>query len=179
MINHLLEQCNIDIMDLPDFDLNSTTILDLYLIYDLSFTLGSVSQCGSDTLSFFCNATLLLCNGSSSSIDLSEECEEVRDNKCATEWRIVEGYFKRIMPDCMSFTKDGSLTFTSAPILSCSNQFDHFCGSTCSPVCGEYSLLTEDTSTHYFRFVASILGVICFIGGVITLIACYYNWQKM
>jgi len=166
-------------MDLPDCDSNSTTILDLYLIYDLSFTLNSISQCGSDALSFFCNATILLCGGDSSSVDLTEECKEVRDKKCASEWRIVENFFKISLLDCISFTKSGNTTFRSAPILPCASQFDHFCGSTCAPVCGEYSVLTEDTSTFYFRFVVSTLGVICFIGGVITLIACYYNRQKM
>ena len=159
--------------------MNSTTILDLYSIYNLSFTLNSASQCGSDTLSFFCNATLLLCNGNSYLVDLTEECEEVRDNKCASEWRLVENFLNKSVPGCTSFSKDASLTFTSAPRLPCTNQFDHFCGSTCAPVCGEYSFSTDDTSTYYFHYVVATCGVISLTGGVITLIACYYHRQKV
>jgi len=175
-INDLLEQCNIDAMDIPDCVLNSSTILDLYSIYHLSF--NNVSQCGS-TLSFFCNATLLLCNGNSSTVDLTEECEEVRDNKCASEWRAVENFYNRSVPDCKSYTLNRSLTSGSAPSLKCPEQFGHFCGSTCLPVCGEYSVLTEDTSTYYYRFVIITCGVIGLISGVITLIACYYHRQNV
>ena len=166
-------------MDLPDCDLNASIILDLYSIYNLSFILKNVSQCGSDTLPFFCNATLLLCNGNSSLVDLTEECEEVRDNKCASEWRIVENFYNRSVPDCTSYTLNRSLTFGSAPSLKCPEQFDHFCGSTCFPVCGEYSVLTEDSSTYYYRFVISTCGVIGLISGVVTLIAFYFHRQKV
>jgi len=165
-------------MDIPDCDLNSNIILDLYSIYNLSFTLNNVSQCG-NTLSFFCNATLLLCNGNNSSIDLTEECEEVRDNKCASEWRLVENFLNKSIPNCTSFSEDGNLTFASAPRLLCSNQFDHFCGSLCAPVCGEYSFITENTSTYYIHFVVAACGVIGVIGGIVTLIACIYNREKV
>ena len=166
-------------MDIPDCDLNSTIILDLYSIYNLSFTLNNASQCGSDALSFFCNATLLVCNDNSYLVDLTEECKEVRDNKCASEWRIVENFLNKSIPGCTSFSKDANLTFTSAPRLPCTNQFDHFCGSTCAPVCGEYSFRTEDTSTSYIRFMLATCGAIGLIGGIITLIACYYKREKV
>ena len=164
-------------MDLPP-NCNYSAIINLYSVYNLS-SLVNASQCNNDTLSFFCDAALLLCDDNSSPVNLIEECKEVRDNKCASEWRIVENFFNKSIPDCTSFTKDGVLTFTSAPKLNCSNQFDHFCGSTCAPVCGDYSLLTEDTSTYYIRFVVATCGIIGLIGGVVTLTACYYNRQKV
>ena len=82
-----MRQCSITN---DDCDLKSTAIVGLQSVY----TLGLLnSQCvTNDTLSFFCNATLLLCNSNSSSVDLTEECEEVRDNKCTSEWRIVESF---------------------------------------------------------------------------------------
>jgi len=163
-------------MDLPDCDFNSTGIFDLYLIYELS---DNISQCGKDTLPFFCNTTLLLCNGNSSSVDLTEECEDIRDNKCASEWRIMESFYNLTFPSCMSFTNSGNLTFERAPFLSCPNQFDHHCGSTCSPVCGEYSFLARDTSSYYLRFVIAVCGVIGLIGGIVTLVASYYNRHKV
>ena len=54
-------------------------MLGLHSIYLLGLLLNSAgSQCSkNDALSFFCDATLLLCNGNSSSVDLTEECEEV------------------------------------------------------------------------------------------------------
>ena len=164
-------------ISLPDCDINSATIVDLYSVYDLSFTLSNATQCG-DELSFFCNATLLLCNGNSSSVDLTEECEEVRDNKCASEWRIVESFLNKTILDCtsLSFTEDRNLLFKSAPDLPCTSQFDHFCGSTCGPVCGEFSF-TEDASS--FRFVIIPCSLVGLTGGIITLIVCFYYRKKV
>jgi len=142
---------------------------------------SSTSECGTDnTLSFFCNATLLLCNGNSSSVDLTEECEEVRDNKCASEWRIVESVCNRTVPDCESYTTEGdNITHSKTPLLPCPNGFDHFCGSLCLPVCGEYFLATEGTPIYYFRFVVAIGGMLAMITGIISLIVCCYNSHKL
>ncbi|XP_065911428.1 uncharacterized protein [Dysidea avara] len=166
-ISSLLEKCdkmlmiNITNTDFPECELDF--IEGLWSIFDL----GTGSPCTKDALSFFCNATLLLCNGNSSSVDLTEECEEVRDNKCASEWRIVENFYNRSVPDCTSYTysEDVNLTSSKAPSLPCPNGFDHFCGSTCLPVCAGDNL-----------YSGGIIGV---IAGVITLIAFYYYRQKV
>ena len=161
-----------------DLDCDESVITGLSVIFTIGWYMEN-TECYYDSLSFFCNATLLLCNGNSSSVDLTEECEEVRDKKCASAWRIADSFFNETVPDCMSYSEDGNLTFSKAPSLPCPSNFDHFCGSTCLPVCGGHYLLTDITLNLVFYVLAIITGVISLIGGVITLIACYYNWHKM
>ena len=175
----LMDHCKINYSEYQDCELNSTAILGLHSIYHLGLN-SAASQCDTDdVLSFFCNATLLLCNGNSSSVDLTEECEEVQDNKCASEWRTVESICNRSVPDCMSYGEDVDTAYSKAPLLTCPTGFDHFCDSICLPVCGEYFLSTEDTSIYYFRFVAATFGVLGLIVGIITIIVCYYNLHKL
>ncbi|XP_065911487.1 uncharacterized protein [Dysidea avara] len=177
----LIGNCKANFTEFQDCALNSTAVLGLHSVYLLGLLLNSAaSQSGkNDALSFFCNATLLLCDGNSSSVDLTEECKEVRDNKCPSEWRIVESICNRSVPDCVSYAKDGNLTFSKAPKLPCPTGFDHFCGSTCLPVCGEAFLSTADTSIYYFHFLAATGGIFGLIVGAITMIVCYYNRQKL
>jgi len=169
-----MKQCNIT---LNDCDLNSTEVVGIHSVY----TLGTLNlQClTNDTLSFFCNATLLLCNGNSPLIDLTKECEKVRDNKCASEWRIAESFYNISIPDCMSFTEDGNLTYSQAPRLPCHSEFDHICGSTCLPVCGEYSVLINYKLRNTLYIIVIAFGNVGLIGGIITLFACYFNRHKM
>ena len=174
----LMDHCKINISDCK---LNSMAILDLHSIYYLGLN-STASQCGTnDTLSFFCNATLLLCNGSSSSVDLIEECEEVRDNKCASEWRIVESICNISVVNCSSYSGDGTLTFSKAPNQNCPTGFDHFCDSNsiCLPVCGERIFTIEGTLIFFFRVVAPSCGILGFIVGIIAIIVCYYNAHKL
>ena len=163
-----------DITDYPECELDF--IVGLWSIFEL----GTDLPCAEDTLSFFCNATLLLCSNNNSSVDLTEECKEVRDNECASEWRIVENFYNRPVPDCSSFIEDGNLTFSKAPSLPCPNGFDHFCGSTCLPVCAGDNLYSGgNTVLRSIYIVVAILGVIGVIAGAVTLIACYYYRQKV
>jgi len=168
-----MKQCRITY---DNCDLTSTAILGLHSVY----TLGTLNlQCvTNDTLLFFCNAILQLCN-KSSSIDLTEECKEVRDNKCASEWRIVESFYNISVPDCISFREDGNLSYSQAPILNCANEFDHICGSTCLPVCGEYSVFMNYKLRNALYIIIIVFGIIGLIGGIITLIACYFNRHKL
>ena len=157
---------------------DESAITGLSLIYTVGLYVEN-AECYYDSLPFFCNAVFLLCNGNSSSVDLSEKCEEVRDNKCASEWRIVESFFNETLPDCMSYKEDGNLSYSKAPGLPCPSEFDHFCGSTCLPVCDGQYLLTKNNLDLAFYILAIITGAISLAGGVITLIACYYNKDRV
>jgi len=161
-----------------DLECNQSAITALSVIFAIGWYMEN-TECYYDSLSFFCNATLLLCNGNGSTVDLTEECEEVRDNNCISEWRIVEGFFDESIPDCMSYREGGNMTFSRAPSFQCPSKFDHFCGSACLPVCDGHYLITENTFDFVFYVLAIITGTICLIGAVITLIACYYNRHKM
>jgi len=161
-------------IDYQNCESNYAEILGLQTIYALGVLKNA--SCANDTLLFFCNATLLLCSGNSSSVNLTEECKEVRDNKCISEWRIVEHFYNRSVPDCTSYAKDANLTFEVAPKLPCPKNSGHFCGTTCLPVCGEYSLFLENTVLVAITITFEILGL---IGGVITLIICYFKHHKV
>ena len=171
----MMKYCNI--ID-ADCEFNTSALVGLHSVYGLG--LKTNSQCVTNTtLSFFCNATLLLCYGNSSSIHLAEMCEEVRDNSCSSEWRIAENFYDQLVPDCISYGQDMNLTFQRAPNLPCPVHFDHFCNSICLPLCGEYSLLTQDSSSNFSIYLAVVAGVTGLIGGIITLIICYYRRSKL
>jgi len=175
----LLEECNNTMIGFGnDLDCDESAITGLSWIYTVGLYVEN-TVCYYDALSFFCNATILLCNGNSSSVDLTEECEEVRDNKCASEWRIVESFFSAAVPDCMSYREGRNLTFSRAPSLPCPSEFDHFCGSTCLPVCDGHYLLTDNNLDLAFYVLAIVTATISLMGGVITLIACYCNQQRV
>jgi len=157
---------------------NKSAITGLSIIFAVGLYMEN-TECYYDSLQFFCNAIVLLFNDTNSSIDLSEECEEVRDNKCASEWRIADSFFNEGVPDCMSYRESGNLTHSKAPYLPCPSNFDHFCGSTCLPVCDGHYLITDNKLDLVFYILAIITATISLFGGVITLIACYYNRHKL
>jgi len=169
--------CEVNESEYQDCEFNSKS-LGLYLVHFAGMFLNT--QClADDTMSFFCNTTLLLCSGNSSSVDLTEECEEVRDKKCASEWRLVESICNISVLNCSSYSEDIDLTFSKAPNQMCPNGFDHLNGSTCFPVCGEDYLSIENSSVDYVSVVAFISGIISIIWGIITLIAYYYKRDKL
>jgi len=135
-------------------------------------------QCSSSAVPFFCNATYSLCGDDTYMMDISEECVQVRDNDCAIEWRVLENFFGALIPDCGSFSEDGNLSFSKAPELNCSNQFDVFCGSMCLPVCSEFSQMSEG-ATVTSNVLTILFEVIGIISGVVTLIACIFNRKTM
>ena len=135
-------------------------------------------QCNSSAVPFFCNATYSLCGDDTYMMDISVECVQVRDNDCAIEWRVLENFLGVPIPDCGSFSEDGNLSFTKAPPLNCSDQFDVFCDSMCLPVCSEFSQISHDAAVTS-NALTILFEVIGLIGGVITLIACVFNRKTM
>ena len=168
----LLTKCGIT--NLTEDCINSSAITSLHTVY----ALGSVIEqsCTEDALPFFCNATLFLCSESESH-DLTSMCLNVRDRDCALEWRLVETVLNTSVPDCTSFEMNSNLTFTKSPLPSCPDQFDIFCDSICLPVCGEYAPFTVGGNFYYIFL--SIWGGVGIIGGIVTLIKCYFNRQKL
>ena len=135
-------------------------------------------QCSSSAVPFFCNATYSLCGDDTYMMDISEECVQVRDNDCAIEWRVLENFFGASIPDCGSFSENGNLSFSKAPKLNCSDQFDVFCGSMCLPVCSEFSQLSHGAAVTS-NVLTILFQAIGLIGGAITLIACVLNRKAM
>ena len=148
----ILERCKMmdSFYEYADCEVNDSAIYGLHSVYSLAELLN-FSKCY-DSLQFFCEATLLLCNGNSSSINLTEECEEVRDKKCASEWRTVESFYNRPIPDCISYADGKNLLFSKAPPFNCSNDFEAICGAECLPVC-ERKLYTQCLKIIYSSFI--------------------------
>ena len=134
-------------------------------------------QCTEDALPFFCAAIESLCMGNTST-SLNEECIYVRDNRCSTEWRVIENLFNISLPSCDSFKNGTNVIFSNAPIQTCPDLFEVFCGSLCLPSCQQITLLRDGANTA-FRVWFTILYVVNVIGGVITIIASIVYRQKM
>ena len=135
-------------------------------------------ECIKAAIPFLCNATFLLCSDNSLVLDLKEECIQVRDDYCTTEWRVLENIFNAPIPSCDSFSVNANLTFAKAPPLTCPDQFDTFCDSVCLPSCKDFSQNSHAATvvSHVLTIIFEAVGL---ISGVITLIACLFNREKM
>jgi len=152
----------------------------------LSFVYGTASkrersECTNNGMQFFCNAITFLCGGftflCNISSSLNEECIQIRDNRCAAEWRIVENLFNLSLPDCDNFDDGTSITIASdIPNLQCPDKFREFCRSVCLPVCGKP--LSGDI-VDVFKIMIIVLYIISLTGGVITVIVSIIKRKKM
>jgi len=109
---------------------------------------------------------------------LDEECLEVRDNKCAAEWRLVETFFNITLLDCNSLNDTGDISLSRAPTQSCPDDFGVLCGSICQPLCAEISLFNDAATTAY-EVLNIIFHSISVVSGFVTLFACVYDRKKM
>lgn len=172
--NSLIQVCEAEgIQILENNCSNISAIRALQLVYVLGIWLEN-NHCVADALPFFCAAIDSLCVDNISLLSLHEECIQVRDNKCSSEWRIVENLFSTSVPSCESFGT--TVTFSSAPIQTCPDMFKVFCGSLCLPSCQRISMLRVDV---VYRVWFTILYVVNLIGGVITVIGSIVYRQKM
>ena len=148
---------------------SNCTVSSLNYVYSIGVILHN-DQCVEDGLEFFCNAIDFLCDGSTNnSLSLSEECIQIRDSKCATEWRIVENFVNITLPNCSNFVEGASSTVSATPQLPCPDNFGVFCGL-CLPICGEISLFSDGVLTAYKVWLIIMLAI-SLTGGVITFIA--------
>ena len=144
----------------------------LQSVYNLGVRLGN-NQCMEDGIHFFCNAINLLCNDHdcNSSLSLSKECIQIRDNRCAAEWRIVQNFFTSSLPDCSGFDDGDNTTIPEIPTLPCPDGFEVFCGL-CLPKCGStpysHGIATAyDALSIGLCFISLIGGAICLIFSII------------
>ena len=160
--SELCSDCNVE-----------TEFLDQVLlpVYGLSVATGD-DQCGEAVSQFFCNVVGAVGN------DSYKECLQVRDDKCAAEWRIAENFLDVPLPSCDSFKESANLTIERAPILSCPDDFGIFCGSLCQPLCADISLF-DDTATIAYIVLNIVLHTASIITGVVTILACFVRRTKM
>ncbi|XP_065907492.1 uncharacterized protein [Dysidea avara] len=153
--------------------------LEFYLlqpVFDVSFITGN-GLCSEVILSLFCNAAALY-DGCNMETALDEKCVKVRDNECASEWRIVETLFNLTLLDCNSLNETGNVSLSRASIQTCPDDFGVLCGSICQPLCAEFSLY-NDVATTVYAVLDILFNCTSIITGIITMVACIYERKKM
>ena len=149
-------------------ELNCTR--DLTVLYNALGLIGQVedSFCISMTQHLFCQA-LNNCHNQSYVDDMV--CQDVRQEYCTAEWRIVELLGGAGLTDCVAYGETERLT--------CSDQFGvDDTGLACQPLCKEFSQYGESTTTA-ITLLTGIASAVNVIGGIVVLIVAYYRREKM
>ena len=175
-VNTLIQVCEAEGIQVVDNCSNTSAVRALQLVYVLGEMFEN-NYCVVDAVSFFCATINSLCVDNTTT-NLHEECIQVRDNRCSSEWRVAENLFSISVPSCDSFKNGTNITFSSAPIQTCPDMFAVFCGSLCLPLCQEVTMFSDGVDTA-FRVWFTVLYAVNLIGGVINVIASIVYRQKM
>ena len=130
---------------------------------------SSQQYCSERVEALFCDA-LMECSNESYVKDIV--CQQVRQEYCTAEWRMLEVHNQTDgLIDCEEYEE-------TAP-LNCSDQFDLTNdGSVCLPLCGEFSQYSESYTTPRV-----VLFAICLfmnvIGGIIIIVISVRKSKKM
>ena len=130
---------------------------------------SSQQYCSERVETLFCDA-LMECSNESYVKDIV--CQQVRQEYCTAEWRMLEVHNQT----------DGLINceeYEETVPLNCSDQFDATSdGSACLPLCGEFSQFPETYTTP-----RNILYAICLFinvtGGIIVIAISYRKREKM
>ena len=130
---------------------------------------SSQQYCSERVENLFCDA-LMECSNESYVEDIV--CQQVRQEYCTAEWRMLEVHNQTDgLIDCEDYEETAPLT--------CNDQFDlaNF-GSICLPLCGEFSQYSETyTTPHVILYALSqFIGI---IGGIIIITISFKKRNKM
>ena len=130
---------------------------------------SSQQYCSERVETLFCNA-LMECSNESYMKDIV--CQQVRQEYCTAEWRMLEVHNQTDgLIDCEEYEE-------TAP-LNCSDQFGLANdGSICLPLCGEFSQYSEVYTTPHVVFYATSLSMSA-IGGIILVVVSIRKRKKM
>jgi len=117
----------------------------------------------------FCDA-LMECSNESRVKDIV--CQQVRQEYCTAEWRLLEVYNQTDqLIDCEEYEE-------TAPV-NCSHQFDLTNdGTVCLPLCGEFSLYSEAYATLRVVLYATVSSLVV-IGGMVVIIISFKRRKAM
>ena len=130
---------------------------------------SSQQYCSERVETLFCDA-LMECSNESYVKDIV--CQQVRQEYCTAEWRMLEVHNQTDgLIDCEEYEETAPLT--------CSDQFDVTSdGSVCLPLCGEFSQYTE--AYGMLRIIILIFSLsIGIIGGIIIVAISLRKRNKM
>ena len=130
---------------------------------------SSQQYCSERVETLFCDA-LMECSNESYMKDIV--CQQVRQEYCTAEWRMLEVHNQTDgLIDCEEYEE-------TAP-LNCSDQFDlAYNGSVCLPLCGEFSQYREVYTTPRVVLLAVCL-LLNVIGGITVIIVSFKKKKKM
>ena len=114
----------------------------------------------------FCNASME-CSNESCVKDIV--CQQVRQEYCTAEWRMLEVNQTDGLINCTGYGKTA--------LVNCSDQFGYN-GSICLPLCGEFSQYSEATTMPYIVLYATCL-FISIIGGITVIAFSFWKRKKM
>ena len=121
----------------------------------------------------FCESQLfsLLCNCTDDSCVRHVMCQEVRQEYCTSEWRMLELNKSEKLINCTRYGETAS--------LNCSSQFGLAeNGSTCKPLCKKFSPYS-DTFTTFFTTWIFIFNAVSVVGGIISVVVSLYKIKKL
>ena len=160
-----MKTCNFSASDLDCMD----QILYTYEALRIINLPSSQQYCSERVETLFCDA-LMECSNESNVKDIV--CQQVRQEYCTAEWRMLEVHNQtdRLI-DCEEFGE-------TAP-LNCNDQFflanD---GSICLPLCGEFSQFTE-TYTTVRVVLYALCRFVAISGGIIVVAVSIKRRKKM
>ena len=139
-------------------------------------------ECRSSFLSLLCANFYMPCEPTDPNAietqPTARECQDVRDNKCFAEWKLLElSVYARYLPNCSSFD-DSDETTEMRPKVVCNEQFGLYCDSLCLPLCEEFSQ-NSDGLTLLQDILFIFAGLSSLIGGTIVIIISIYRRSSM
>ena len=152
---------------------------ELFSLLD-SFSTIISEECSSAVLPFLCQYVYPPCDGNGSAQFITQEqCINIRDDVCKTEWRIAMTTEQgNLLPACETFGTDAeSTTVNDTEPLKCHHQFKEFCG-VCLPLCGSF-LLRPDHIEFTVRAVSIVGAALVFISGFIFIIVAVIRPSQM
>ena len=130
---------------------------------------SSQQYCSERVETLFCDA-LMECSNESYVKDIV--CQQVRQEYCTAEWRMLEVHNQTDgLIDCEEYEE-------TAP-LNCDDQFGlGYDGSICLPLCGEFSQYSENYTMPHVVFY--IIALSCnMIGGIAVVVISIRKQKKM
>ena len=98
-------------------------------------------------------------------------CQEVRQEYCTAEWRLLELNESERLIDCSDYGETA--------LLNCSDQFDlDNNGSTCRLLCEKFSQFSK-TFTSFFPPWLAVFSGLNVIGGTISVAVSIYRIKKL
>ena len=151
---------------------------DFFTILE-SFSTVISEECSAVVLPFLCQYVYPPCeNNGSAKFITQEQCINIRDEVCETEWRIAmimeQG---NLLPVCETFSTNSVTLANDTEPLRCHYQFKEFCG-VCLPLCGIFSEYPDHISSA-IAAVTITCAVLIVINGFIFIIIAVIRHSQM